>query len=347
MAEKSVILEGYIHRTQNRVAILVILFLLLVLLSGISATLGSYPIGVVEVYALILAGPAAVSGAGEVVWSYRLPRIMMGIITGASLGIAGAAMQGILRNPLASPFTLGIASAASFGASLAIILGAGVVAGGSIIAANAFIFTLIAAALVYGLAQYRGITPETMIMAGIAIMYLFSALTSFLQYIGRAEDVHAVVFWMFGSLGRSTWDTVAISGLVFLVMFPSFMYLARSFNTLAAGDETAKSLGVAVEHVRIFGMGGASLLTAAVICFTGTIGFIGLVAPHITRMLIGGDNRFLLPGAALMGALILLGADSLGRSLMAPQILPVGIMTAFLGVPFFIFLFLRRRRDYW
>ena len=327
--------------------ILTLLALLLLLLAGVAATLGSYPIGVVEVYATIFAGPVAGTEVGTIVWNYRLPRILMGILTGAALGVAGAAMQGILRNPLASPFTLGIASAASFGASLAIILGAGVAVGGSIIAANAFIFTLIAAAMVYGLARFRGISSETMIMAGIAIMYLFSALTSFLQYIGTTEDVHAVVFWMFGSLGRSTWDTVLIAGIVFLATFPLFMYFARSFNTLAAGDETAKSLGVAVEHVRILGMGGASLLTAAVICFTGTIGFIGLVAPHITRMLIGGDNRFLLPGTALMGGLILLGADSLGRTLFAPQILPVGIMTAFLGVPFFLFLFLRRRRDYW
>jgi len=339
--------NGYIQRTQGRITILLILAVLLLLLTGVAATLGSYPIGVIEVYQTILAGPGADTEAGTIVWDYRLPRILMGILTGAALGLAGAVMQGILRNPLASPFTLGIASAASFGASLAIILGAGVVGGGYLIAANAFLFTLIAAALVYGLAQVRGITPETMIMAGIAIMYLFSALTSFLQYIGTSEDVHAVVFWMFGSLGRSTWETVTVAFFIFILTFPVFIFYARSINALSAGDETATSLGVSVEKVRMLGMGGAALLTAGVICFTGTIGFIGLVAPHITRMIIGGDNRFLLPGTALMGAIILLGADSLGRTIMAPMILPVGIMTAFLGVPFFIYLFLRRRRDYW
>ncbi|MDO9538970.1 MAG: iron ABC transporter permease [Methanocalculus sp.] len=345
--EQSRILDGYLQRTRSRILILFALALLLLLLTGVAATLGSYPISVLEVYATIFAGPGAGSEAGTIVWDYRLPRILMGILTGAALGLAGAVMQGILRNPLASPFTLGIASAASFGASLAIILGAGFVAGGYLIAANAFIFTLLAAALVYGLAQVRGITPETMIMAGIAIMYLFSALTSFLQYIGTSEDVHAVVFWMFGSLGRATWDTVTIAFLIFALTFPIFIFYARSINALAAGDETAASLGVAVERVRLIGMGGASLLTAGVICFTGTIGFIGLVAPHITRMIIGGDNRFLLPGTALMGAIILLAADSVGRMIMAPMILPVGIMTAFLGVPFFLYLFLRRRRDYW
>lgn len=361
--------EVYARRIRRRVLIICSLAVLLFLLAGMAATLGSYPISLTDVYSIIVAGivsiiysvPTGLAGihttllAGPgtgldtevIVWQYRLPRVLMAITAGASLGLAGAAMQGILRNPLASPFTLGIASAASFGASLAIIMGAGLAVSGSLVVANAFLFTLLAAAAVYGLAKYRGISPETMIMAGIAIMYLFSAMTSFLQYIGTSEDVHAVVFWMLGSLGKSTWDTVVKSSLVLCIIFPLFMYLARSFNTLAAGDETAASLGVPVEYVRVIGMAGASLLTAAVICFTGTIGFIGLVAPHITRMLIGGDHRFLLPGTALVGSLLLLGADSIARTIMAPQILPVGIMTAFLGVPFFIYLFLRRRRDYW
>lgn len=339
--------DGYIERTHSKILIIGFFVALLILLTGVAATLGSYPISVLDAYATILAGPDGASEVSAIIWDYRLPRILMGVFAGAALGLAGAVMQGILRNPLASPFTLGIASAASFGASLAIILGAGVVAGGSLIVGNAFLFTLVAAALVYGLARYKGVTPETMIMAGIAIMYLFSALTSFLQYTGTSEDVHAVVFWTFGSLGRSTWGTVAVVLVLIGCTFPLFLISARSLNTLAAGDEAATSLGVPVERLRIGGMAGASLLTAGVICFTGTIGFIGLVAPHITRMVIGGDHRFLLPGTAVMGALVLLGADCIGRTIMAPRILPVGIMTAFLGVPFFILLFLRRGRNYW
>lgn len=344
---KKTVRSGYIYRAQRRLVILGCLTILLLLLAGVAATLGSYPLGIAEVYRTILAGPGSGLDTEIIVWQYRLPRVIMAILAGAALGFAGAVMQGILRNPLASPFTLGIASAASFGASLAIVLGAGFAGSGSLIVGNAFLFTLIAAAAVYGLARYRGISPETMIMAGIANMYLFSAMTSFLQYIGTSEDVHEVVFWMLGSLGRSTWNTVIVAGIILCLIFPAFMYMARNFNTLAAGDEAATSLGVPVEHVRITGMAGASLLTAAVICFTGTIGFIGLVAPHITRMVMGGDHRYLLPGTALMGSLLLLGADSIGRTIMAPQILPVGIMTSFLGVPFFIYLFLRRRRDYW
>lgn len=347
MMKEISIREGYTHRTAQRLTVIALLSCFLFLIAGVAVTLGSYDIGLSDVYRTIIGGPAANSEFTKIVWEYRLPRVLMAILAGASLGLAGAVMQGILRNPLASPFTLGIASAASFGASLAIVLGAGFVGSGSLVVGNAFLFTMIASAAVYGLAQYRGISPETMIMAGIAIMYLFSALTSFIQYVGASEDVHAVVFWMLGSLGSSTWHTVKISAIVLIVTFPVFMYLARSLNTLSAGDETAKSLGVHVEMVRIAGMAGASLLTAAVICYTGTIGFIGLVAPHITRMVIGGDHRFLLPGTAVVGSLLLLGADSVGRTIMAPQIIPVGIMTSFLGVPFFIYLFLRRRNDYW
>ncbi|MDD4652569.1 MAG: iron ABC transporter permease, partial [Methanothrix sp.] len=246
-----------------------------------------------------------------------------------------------------SPFTLGIASAAGFGAALAIVLGAGFVGGEYLIIGNAFIFTLIATLSIYGLAKYKGITPETMILAGIAIMYLFSAMTSFLQYIGHAEQVQEVVFWMMGSLGRSSWDKVWVVTAVIAACFPYLLLKSWDINALGAGDETAKSLGVDVEKTRVICMVLVALITASVICFTGTIGFIGLVAPHITRMVIGGDHRFLLPASALVGGLLLLAADTVARTIMAPVILPVGIMTSFLGVPFFVYLFMRRKKQFW
>ena len=198
-----------------------------------------------------------------------------------------------------------------------------------------------------GLAKYKGITPETMILAGIAIMYLFSAMTSFLQYIGQAEQVQEVVFWMMGSLGRSSWDKVWVVTAVIAACFPYLLLKSWDINALGAGDETAKSLGVDVEKTRVICMVLVSLITASVICFTGTIGFIGLVAPHITRMVIGGDHRFLLPASALVGGLLLLAADTVARTIMAPVILPVGIMTSFLGVPFFVYLFMRRKKQFW
>lgn len=320
-------------------------------LAGISATLGSANLSVFEVYNAILSRlfPAQFQAdwfADTVVWDLRLHRILMAIVAGMGLAVAGAVMQGILKNPLASPFTLGIASAASFGAALAIILGAGFAGGEYLIIGNAFVFTLLASFFVYGLARYKGITPETMILAGIAIMYLFSALTSFLQYMGRSEQVHEVVFWMMGSLGRSSWEKVGIVTAVLLLCFPYLLLRSWDINAMGAGDETAKSLGVNVERVRVASLMLASLITASIICFTGTIGFIGLVSPHITRMVIGGDHRFLIPASALVGAMLLLAADTAARTILAPVILPVGIMTAFLGIPFFIYLFIRRR-EFW
>jgi iron complex transport system permease protein len=321
-------------------------------LAGISATLGSADISVIEVYSAVLARffPESFKTtwfADTVVWGLRLHRVMMGIVAGMGLGIAGAVMQGILKNPLASPFTLGISSAAGFGAALAIVLGAGFAGGEYLIIGNAFAFTLLASLSVYGLAKYKGITPETMILAGIAIMYLFSALTSLLQYIGQSEQVAEVVFWMMGSLGRSSWEKVWIVSAAIALCFPYLLIKSWDINAIGTGDETAKSLGVNVERIRVVSMMLASLITAAVICFTGTIGFIGLVSPHITRMAIGGDHRFLIPASALVGAALLLGADTLARTILSPVVLPVGIMTAFLGVPFFVYLFMKRRKEFW
>ncbi len=339
-----VVKEEYSHFVGRKWLLILFCSALVVLLGGVSATVGSYELSLAEVYTSVFRGLAGDISTTQdlVVWDLRMPRIVMAIAAGFGLAIAGTLMQAILRNPLASPFTLGIASAASFGASLAIILGAGFVGGTSLIVGNAFVFTLVAAFAVYGLAYYKGITPETMIMAGIAIMYFFSALTSFLQYVGTSEDVHEVVFWMMGSMGRATWDTVFIVCVILLLTFPYLILRCVDLNVMGAGDESARSMGVNVGRIRVICMVLASLITAGIICFTGTIGFIGLVAPHITRMLIGADHRFLLPASGILGALLLLGADTASRTILAPQILPVGIMTAFLGVPFFVYLFFRR-----
>jgi ABC-type Fe3+-siderophore transport system, permease component len=283
------------------------------------------------------------SNAVGIVWGWRLHRVLFAIVAGFGLAIAGTVMQGVLRNPLASPFTLGIASAASCGASIAIVLGAGILSGGYLIVGNAFLFAMLAAGAIYGMARLRGMGSETMILAGIALMYLFSAVTSLLQYLGTSEKVQEIVFWMFGSLDKSSWPKLAIVTVVVAAVVPPILWRAWDLNALAEGDETAKSLGVPVERSMAWFMVAASLVTAVIICFTGTIGFIGLVAPHITRMAIGADHRTLLPASGLVGAVLLLGADCLARTAIPGSIVPVGIMTAFLGIPFFLYLFMRRR----
>ncbi len=273
----------------------------------------------------------------------------MGILAGMGLAIAGTMMQGILRNPLASPFTIGIASGAGFGATLAICFGAGIVDGEYLIIGNAFLFALIPTFIILGLARYRSATPETMILAGIALFYIFSGLIALVLYFSEADPAMDAYFWMIGSLGgrASEWNAVTSVSIVLTGCVIPLMWKSWDLNVMGAGDERAKSLGVNVERTRVFIMLIASLLTAGIVCFTGTIGFIGLVAPHVCRIVIGGDNRFLIPASGLFGAALLLGADTVARIIIAPMILPVGILTYIMGGPLFLYLIIRRKREYW
>jgi len=340
---------------------------LIIIISGVSTTLGSYPITVKEVYSIIWRGSITIlqnldfiifHGVREfsreyftteeiVVWQLRLPRIFLGIIAGIGLGLAGAVMQAILRNPLASPYTLGISSGAGFGASLAILAGAGIVGGKYLIVGNAFVFALLVSFIILALSSRKGATPETMILAGIAMMYLFGAMTTILQYFGEAEAVKEAVFWMVGDLNRASWPVVTIILGVLACCAPLLMLKSWDLNVMGAGDETAKSLGVNVKRIRVITMVVSTLLVATIVCFTGTIGFIGLVAPHMTRLAIGGDNKYVLPVSGLLGAVILISADLVARRIIAPVILPVGAVTAFMGAPLFLYLIMRRRREYW
>ena len=355
----SEIKEQYERFIGRKILFIFVFLILLILISAVSVLLGSADIPAADVYTTILnkflpahfaPSPTETIDAGAIkaiVWDNRLRRILMGVAAGVGLAFAGAAMQGILRNPLASPYTLGIASAAGFGAALGILLDVGIAGGRYLVVVNAFIFALIASAIIIGIARHRGARPETMILAGIAIGYFFSAMTALLQYFGEAEAVKEVIFWMLGELDRASWNELTISAIVLLCCIPLLMWKSWDLNVMGAGDETAKSLGVNVERTRMVTMILASLVTASVVCFTGTIMFIGLVAPHITRMVIGGDNRFLLPASGLVGAVLLVGADAVSRSIIPPVILPVGVMTSFIGVPFFFYLIIRKRREYW
>ena len=334
--------------------ILFIFFLLsaIILISGISASLGSANLSLWEIYSSILHRlfPAYFESgdlADACIWNLRLPRIFMGIVAGFGLGIAGCVTQAILKNPLASPYTLGISSGASFGASLAILTGAGIIGGDYLIIGNAFLFALLCSFIILGLSNRKGATPETMILAGIAMMYLFSAMTTILQYFGEAEAVKEAIFWAVGDLDRSSWPKITVIIVMLTFCFLLLMIKSLDLNIMAAGDETAKSLGVNVKSTRIALMAVTTLLVACIVCFTGTIGFIGLVAPHLTRIAVGGDNRFVLPISGLFGTLLLISADLVARRVMAPIILPVGAITAFMGAPIFMYMIMKRKREFW
>ena len=291
-------------------------------------------------------GPVS-SLAETIIWTIRLPRIVMALIAGAGLAAAGATMQGILRNPLVSSYILGISSAAGFGAALAIVFGLSIATlAGYLVIGNAFIFCLIAMIIVYSIARIRGMGSESVILAGVAVGFLFSALLSLIQYIAPERNaVSAIVFWLMGGLYNASWQNLLICFPIVAVAILLMMTQAWNINVLSMGEEVAVSLGVNSKRVLSINMILETVATASIISFTGIIGFVDLIAPHISRMLIGNDHRYLIPCSALMGALMLLGADTVGRLIIMPTELPVGIVTSLIGVPFFVYLLIRKRRS--
>jgi iron complex transport system permease protein len=285
-----------------------------------------------------------------IVLNLRLPRIILAMVAGAGLATAGATMQGALRNPLVSSYVLGISSAAGFGAALAIVFGVGVLAvfGGYLVIVNAFIFSLIAMVIVYGIARLRGMSVETVILVGVAVGFLFSALLSLIQYVSpEYKAVSAVVFWLMGSLSSATWGDILIVLPIVLVTVLLMVQQSWNINVMSMGHEVATGLGVNTKRVLATNMVLETLATASIIAFTGVIGFVDLIAPHMARMLIGSDHRFLIPCSALVGALLLLCSDTVARLVIAPTELPVGIVTSLLGVPFFVYILVNKRRLSW
>lgn len=299
-------------------------------------------------YALFGIGSATDPTTDVIVHQIRLPMTLMGLIVGASLGIGGALMQTILGNPLASPYTLGFSAAAGLGAAIVILTGLTVpVLGSFSIPIAAFGTTSVAALMVYGLSRLQGMSPETMILSGIATLFLFQSLQSLVQYMAAPEVLQEIVFWTFGSLLKSDWTSVSVSGTLLvagvLLVIPDLWRL----TALRLGDARAASLGIAVGPLRMRVFAIVAVLTAGAVSFVGTIGFVGLVAPHIARMLVGEDQRVLLPLSAMIGAAIMIGASLLSKLLIPGAVIPIGIVTAVVGVPFLFGLILNKKRSFW
>ena len=284
-----------------------------------------------------------------VVWDIRLPTALMALAVGAALSVAGAQMQTTLNNPLASPFTLGISAAASFGAALGLALGVALFPSfaGYMVPVNAFVMAMLSAGLIHLLSVKRGVTTETMVLLGIALVFTFNALLALVQYFATEQAVAAVVFWTMGSLTKATWPKLGVICLVILITLPIFARRAWAMTALRLGDEKAASFGVNVRKLRLQTLIMVSLLAAFPVAFVGTIGFIGLVGPHIARMLIGEDQRFFLPASLLTGALILSASSVVSKTLIPGAIFPIGVVTSLIGVPFFISLILGGRKNSW
>jgi iron complex transport system permease protein len=334
---------------RGRLALLALAGVAALLLSIAAAiAIGPADIALADVYAVVGQhlglGDAGLSRIQEgIVWELRLPRTLLATVCGAGLALCGAILQSLLRNPLADPFVLGISSGASTGAVLVIVAGIG---GGLVgLASGAFVGALVAFGLVLALAALAGGGTERVVLAGVAGTQLFAAVTSFVVFSSAdAEQTRGVLFWLLGSLSGASWNDVAVCAGVCGLGLLLCLTQASALDALAFGEDTASALGVEVGRVRVLLLVITALLTAVLVSAAGAIGFVGLALPHAARMLVGPGHRRLLPATALAGAIFLVWVDTAARTLFAPQELPVGVVTALLGVPAFAAILARAGR---
>ncbi len=334
---------------------------MLALLAGLlvimllSLTTGSSGITLGQIWDTIL-GQGTLQ-AEAILFRVRLPRIAVAIVVGAALALSGCVMQNVLHNPLASASTLGVSQGAAFGAALAIVaLDAGVqnaansgtavtISSPGTVTVCAFLGGLATTALVLAFSRLRGVSPSTMVLAGVAISSMFTGATTLLQYFADDVQVATVVYWTFGDLGRPGWSEIALIGAVTVAALLYFLWNRWNYNALESGPTTAKSLGVNVDRLSYISMALCTLIAAMSVAFVGVISFVGLVAPHMVRRFTGNDYRFLIPGSAVAGSVLLLLGDLVSKSVLSPVVLPIGAITSFLGAPLFLWMLFKRRNQ--
>ncbi|MBY7944870.1 iron ABC transporter permease [Vibrio fluvialis] len=288
--------------------------------------------------------PFQVDGSTRViVTNLRLPIALMAIIVGGSLGVGGAEMQTLLNNPMASPYTLGMAAAAGFGAALMLYIGSLGMDSHYAVPLGAFLCCMLSACFLFALASMRHITSGQLILAGIALLFLFQSLLSLVQFIASPELSQQILFWLFGSLSKATWSNLTITAVVVMGGFALLMRDSWKLTALRLGEERAKSVGVNVQRLRLKILFIVAVMTATVTSFVGIIGFIGIVAPNIATILVGEDQRFFLPLSFLIGAFLLSTASVLSKVIVPGALFPIGIVTAIIGVPFFFWLIVAKR----
>ncbi|MHA3737109.1 FecCD family ABC transporter permease [Pseudomonas sp. Eth.TT006] len=341
--------EAYRRLVLRKRLILAGLVLLLLCSVLLDLALGPASYSLSEVLGALISPDSASPQVRVVMWDIRLPVALMAVAVGAALSLAGAQMQTILNNPLASPFTLGISAAAGFGAALGLAFGVALfpLAAQFMVPLNAFIMAMLSALLIHFLSMRRGVTAETIVLLGIALVFTFNALLALVQFFATEQAVAAVVFWTMGSLTKATWPKLGVICVVILITLPIFAKRAWALTALRLGDDKAASFGINVRRLRFQTLIMVSLLASFPVAFVGTIGFIGLVGPHIARMLIGEDQRFFLPASLLTGALILSASSVVSKTLIPGAIFPIGVVTSLIGVPFFISLILGGKKNSW
>lgn len=339
------VLAGYGRLLRRRLLIVLALAALALAALVVDITTGPSGLTLPQAWAALTGAPDASRAASVIVWQVRLPVAVMALCVGAALSLAGAEMQTILNNPLASPFTLGVSAAASFGAALAIAFGIGLpfLPAGVIVSGNAFVFAFASVLLLQAMARRGGGGPDVLVLFGIALVFTFNALLALVQFLATADALQQFVFWNMGSLARANWSSITILACVIAATFPFSLAASWKMTALRLGEDRAASYGIDVARLRFLSLLRVSLLAATAVAFVGTIGFIGLVGPHIARMLIGEDHRFFLPASALTGAAVMSLASIASKLVVPGVLLPVGLVTSLVGLPVFFILILRRR----
>lgn len=340
--------EAFRKSRVAKIAYLVIVPVLLVILLAYSVTISSTDITPLQVYQAlinhILPGTFDIPDTvQQIVMKVYAPRVLMALFVGGILAIGGCIVQTILKNPLATPYTLGVSSSAAFGAGLSIILGISTAAGMTGTIVNAFLFSLIPAAIILLATARRNMSATTMILIGISLSYLFSAANTLMQYFGEADAVKRAMFWAVGDLNDAMLSQVPYMAVTLLVTIVAAAWLMKDIDIMRMGDDTATALGVNVKLTRTAAVILACLSTAMAVSFVGAIGFVCLLAPQISRMFVGSGLKYLLPASMFTGSLLLVIADIIAKGLIAPIMLPVGAITAVVGAPILIYLLVRRR----
>ena len=329
---------------------LLFLAALLVLSGLVALSIGAVSIPLAEVWQIVLrhttpGGEQSTEVQDRIIWTFRAPRVVLAMVAGAGLSVAGTALQALVRNPLADSYILGVNQGAALGAVAVLVLGSSAL-GGIGLSTAAFLGGAIALALVFLLGQRGGrMNPTRLILAGVAIGHLLSAATSYLVIHANTQALAGVVFWLLGSFASAKWSQLPVPAAVVLATTGWLILQRRGLNALLMGDESASALGVNLYRFRVKLLVACALISGTIISVVGSIGFVGLMIPHIARMLVGADHRRVLPVAALLGASYLVWVDLAARTLERPSELPIGIFTALLGAPFFLWLMRRRDRQ--
>ena len=332
----------------QRCAIILGLIVAAVVAFVVSTIVGPVDLSVGDVVAGIFEPSSLSERDYTVLWKLRLPMSVMALLVGMALALAGAQMQTILGNPLAEPFTLGISAAAAFGGAAAIVLGWTVIGQPQFnLAATAWAAAMLATTIIVVAAVVRGASAETMILLGIGLVFLFQALLALIQYRATTEALQQIVFWTMGSLTRATWIANGVIGIALALAVPLFMVLSWQLTALRLGDARARALGVNVTRLRVVVLIAVSLLAETAVAFCGIIGFVGLVGPHVARMLVGEDQRYFMPASMAAGALMLSASHAASLLIIPGLAMPIGIITALIGVPFFIVIVMAGRRALW